>query len=86
MPTAFCSGGMFSHKGLKGYDDVPRKVLDYIEKHAPEYLTLPDGWEPTDHRIDTWKAYAKDIPPENPNYQGFEPDDIAVPTGKGSRV
>ncbi len=80
-------GRMFSHKGLKGYDDVPRKMLDYIEKHAPEYLTLPDiGWEPTTHRMDTWKVYAKDIPPENPNYADYKPDDFTPPTGSGARV
>ena len=78
-------GRMFSHKGLKGYGDVPRKVLDYIEKHAPEYLTLPeDGWEPTTHRIDTWKAYAMDIPPENPDYEGYTPSGFKVPTGKAA--
>ena len=34
-------GRMFSHKGLKGTDDVPPKVLAYIEKNAPDFLTLP---------------------------------------------
>ena len=36
-------GRMFSHKGLKGPGDIPPKVLAYIEKHAPEYLTVPDS-------------------------------------------
>lgn len=79
-------GRMFSHKGLAGYGDVPRKVLDYIEKHAPDYLTLPDGWEPTNDRVDTWKVYALDIPPENPDYQDFKPDGFTPPTGSGARV
>ncbi len=79
-------GRMFSHKGLAGYGDVPRKVLDYIEKNAPDYLTLPDGWEPTNRRVDTWKVYALDIPPENPDYRDFKPDDFTPPTGSGARV
>ena len=36
-------GRMFSHKGLKGADDVPPRVRAYIEKHAPEFLTVPGG-------------------------------------------
>jgi len=77
-------GRMFSHKGLKGYGDVPPKVLAYIEKHAPDYLTLPESWEPTTARVETWKAYAKDVPPENPDYD-WSPDDFVVPSGRGSR-
>lgn len=61
-------GRMFSHKGLKGYGEVPRKVLDYVEKHAPEYLTLPKEWPTTNTRIDTWSTFAMDIPPETPGY------------------
>jgi len=80
-------GRMFSHKGLKGFGEVPRKMLDYIEKNAPEYLEMPDGdWTPRNDRVDTWKVYAKDIPPENPDYTGFKPDGFTPPTGKGSRV
>jgi len=76
-------GRMHSHKGLKGYDEVPPKVLAYIEKHAPEFLTLPDSWEIVNKRVDTWKAYAQDIPPENPDYK-WEPSSFVVPTGKGA--
>jgi hypothetical protein len=76
-------GRMHSHKGLKGYAEVPPKLLDYIEKHAPEFLTLPDGWEKNNQRVDTWKAYAQDIPPENPDYE-WQAGDFVVPTGKGA--
>ena len=75
-------GRMFSHKGLAGYGDVPPKVLAYIEKHAPEFLTLPKTWEPTTTRIDTWSAYARDVPPENPDYP-WERGDFSPPTGRG---
>lgn len=78
-------GRMFSHKGLKGTADVPPKVLAYVEKHAPEYLTLPDGWEPDNSRVDTWKAYAQDVPPENPAYP-WKPSGFVVPTGSGRRA
>ncbi len=78
-------GRMFSHKGLGGFDDVPPKVLAYIEKHAPEFLTLPDHWELDNSRVETWKAYALDVPPENPDY-AWEPSSFKVPTGRGART
>jgi hypothetical protein len=56
---------MFSHKGLKGYGDVPPKVLAYIEKHAPEYLDPPADWPQVLPR-GTWEAFAEEVPPENP--------------------
>lgn len=77
-------GRMFSHKGLKGLGDVPPKLRAYIEKHAPEYLTVRDGWTPDNSRVDTWKAYAQDIPPENPAY-AWKPSGFRVPTGSGRR-
>ena len=61
-------GRMHSHKGLYGTAEVPPKVLAYVEKYAPEYLTLPDHWNIGSERIDTWSTYALDIPPENPDY------------------
>lgn len=77
-------GRMFSHNGLKNYDDIPRKILDYIERHAPDQLTLPDiGWETKMDRMDTWKAYAKDIKPENQGYSSAQPDNFIPPTGSG---
>lgn len=79
-------GRMFSHKGLPGTQEVRPKVLAYIEKHAPEYLTLPDKWEMESFRVDTWSCYAADVPPENPDYAWPEkrPDHIpGPPTGSG---
>ena len=78
-------GRMHSHKGLKGYDDVPPKVLAYIEKYAPEYLTVPDHWDMSNKRVDTWKAYAQDIPPEHSDFE-WEPTDFVVPSGKGANA
>lgn len=80
-------GRMFSHKGLPGTMDVRPKMLKYIEKHAPEYLTLPDKWEMESFRVDTWSCYAADVPPENPDYDWVEkrPAHIAgPPTGSGA--
>ncbi len=77
-------GRMFSHKGLAGYEEVPPKLLAYIEKHSPESLTLPDTWELDNSRVETWKAYAEDVPPENPDYE-WAPSDFKVPTGRGAR-
>ncbi|MCP4001173.1 MAG: DUF1838 domain-containing protein [Gammaproteobacteria bacterium] len=56
-------GRIFSHKGLTGYDDVPPKVLAYIEKHAPEFLEVPDYW-PEALPKGTWEAFAEEVPPE----------------------
>jgi hypothetical protein len=62
-------GRMHSHKGLAGPGDIAPKVLAYIEKHAPEYLTLPDRWESDNKRVETWGAFVQDVPPENPGYE-----------------
>jgi hypothetical protein len=85
-------GRMHSHKGLPGTAEVPPKVLAYIEKHAPEYLTLPPGWESRggNKRVETWLAFAQDVPPETAGYEwkakaqrppGFK----GPPTGLGRR-
>ncbi len=77
-------GRMFSHKGLGGYADVPPKLLAYIEKHAPEFLELPAHWKLDNSRVETWKAYALDVPPENPDYP-WQGGSFRVPTGRGAR-
>ncbi len=80
---------MFSHKGLQGTGDVFPQVLAYMEKHAPEFLELPDDMTEHAKRLDVTKAYVQDIPPENPDYEWVEkrPEHIsAPPTGLGSRV
>jgi len=80
-------GRMFSQKGLPGTQSVRPKLLNYIEKHAPEYLTLPDGWPIQNHRVGTWESYRQDIPPENPDYEWTtqrRDDILAPPTGSGS--
>jgi hypothetical protein len=56
-------GRMFSHKGLGDFGDVPPKVLAYIEKHAPEYLEVPNHW-PEVLPKGTWEAFAEEVPPE----------------------
>ena len=56
-------GRMFSHKGLADYGDVPPKVLSYIEKHAPEYLEVPDYW-PEVLPKGTWEAFAEGVAAE----------------------
>ena len=62
-------GRMHSHKGLPGTGDIPPKVLAYIEKHAPEYLTLPEQWVSANKRVETWGAFAMDVQPETPGYE-----------------
>ncbi len=82
-------GRQFSHKGLAGFGDVPPKVLAYIEKHAPEYLTLPPEWPISNERLETWKAFVMDVPPETAGYPwkwaGKErPVAMPPPTGLGA--
>ena len=81
-------GRMHSHKGLANHGDVPPKVLAYIEKHAPEYLMLPEGWESKNKRVETWGAYAMDVPPETAGYdwkaKALRPEGFkGPPTGLG---
>lgn len=85
-------GRMHSHKGLPGTAEVPPKVLAYIEKNAPEYLTLPPTWESrgSNRRIETWGAFAQDVPPETAGYDWTAkakrpPDFKGPPTGLGRR-
>ena len=66
--TGMIFGRMFSHKGLKNRGDVPRKVLAYIDKHAPDYLEPPKDW-PLEKPRGTWEAFAEEVPPENPDYR-----------------
>ena len=86
-------GRMHSHKGLAGTGDVPPKVLTYLQKHAPEYLTLPKGWAAIpspNKRVETWGAYSMDVPPETAGYdwqaRALRPAGFAgPPTGAGRR-
>jgi hypothetical protein len=87
---ALVFGRMFSHKGFSGYDEVPRKLLDYVEKHAPRYLEMAPGWDvQRSDRLDTWMTFAQDVPPENKDYPWSKRDiapDLMPPTGLGSRI
>lgn len=56
-------GRMFSHKGLPGYQDIPPKLLAYIEKHHPESLEIPETWG-IHQAAGTWEKYSQDVPPE----------------------
>lgn len=61
-------GRMHSHKTNIGFDEIPPKVLAYTEKNYPEFLEAPDDWD-DGFPIGTWEAYARDVPPEKPDYQ-----------------
>ncbi|MEH6549312.1 MAG: DUF1838 family protein [Pseudomonadales bacterium] len=56
-------GRMTSVKDQGRAEDVPRKILDYTEKHYPQYLEPCDDWD-DGGPISTWEAYARDISPE----------------------
>jgi hypothetical protein len=80
---------MFSHKGLKGVEEVSRPILRYLEKHAPQYLEAPADFTPRNDRIDVQKAYVQDMPPEVASYtwtQKRKSEADKPPTGAGARV
>jgi len=56
-------GRMHSYKITGTIADYPRKILDYVEKHYPEYFTPADDWN-DGFPMGTWEAYARDVPPE----------------------
>ena len=56
-------GRMHSHKGNRGYEDIPRLILDYAERHHPEFLEPCEDWD-DGFPIGTWEAYAREVPPE----------------------
>ena len=79
------SGRMHSHNGLSGYDDVPRGILNYLERHAPQFLEAPEGWPRSSPRLDTWTAYSQDVAPETEGYDWTPAaDEIRPATGKGA--
>jgi len=56
-------GRMHSHKGLPGYQDLPPRLLAYLEKNYPEYLEVPADWNPR-KPAGTWEKYAAEVAPE----------------------
>ena len=56
-------GRMHSHKGNRGFEDIPRVILDYAERHHPQYLETCGDWE-DGAPIGAWEAYAREVPPE----------------------
>ena len=56
-------GRMPSHKANRGFDDIPRKILDYTEQKHPEFLEPCTDWD-DGFPIGTWEAYAREVTPE----------------------
>lgn len=81
-------GRMHSHKGLSGLAEIPKQLLAYIEKNAPDSLTLPAEWQSKNKRVETWGAFAMDVPPETAGYEWAGRDQrpsgfVGPPTGLG---
>ncbi len=71
--TEFADGKMMgrSHsfkEDIEGMDNIPPKLLAYIEKKYPDYLEPCEDWDDGRPK-ETWQAYAEQVPPENPDYQ-----------------
>ncbi|MCU0757613.1 MAG: DUF1838 domain-containing protein [Steroidobacteraceae bacterium] len=48
-------------------EDLPRHVLDYTERHFPQFLKAPDGWVAKNvSSFDVYKAQRKPAPPRAP--------------------
>lgn len=62
-PEGTLFGRMHSYKQNRGYDDIPRLVMDYTERHHPEYLEPCDDWD-DGAPLGTWEAYAREVAPE----------------------
>ena len=61
-------GRSFSYKeDTKGMENIPPKLLAYLEKKYPEYLEPCEDWDEGAPR-ETWAAYARQVPPETPGY------------------
>jgi hypothetical protein len=58
------TGRLFSRTCRRGLDDIPRPLLDRIERDCPEYLEFPTDWE-VGPILSSWEAYARDTPPES---------------------
>ncbi len=56
-------GRMHSHKSDRGFEDIPRAILDYSERHHPNFLEPCTDWD-DGFPIGTWEAYARDVAPE----------------------
>lgn len=62
-------GRSFSFKeDIDGLGNIPRKVLDYVEKNYPDYLEPCDDWDDGAPK-ETWAAFAEQVPPETPGYR-----------------
>jgi hypothetical protein len=57
------TGRLFSRSVRRGLDDIPRPLLERIERDCPDYLELPADWE-VGPILSSWEAYARDTPPE----------------------
>ena len=64
QPEGVLFGRMHSYKRNRGLEDIPARVRDYTEKHAPEYLEPADDWD-DGFPIGTWEAYARQVEPED---------------------
>jgi hypothetical protein len=56
-------GRMHSHKGNRGFEDIPTAILEYTQQQHPEFLEPCDDWD-DGFPIGTWEAYARSVPPE----------------------
>jgi Protein of unknown function (DUF1838) len=64
-------GRMHSYQITGGPEDVPRAVLDRVERDRPDLLEEPEDG-PDFGVIGTLEAYAENVPPETPGYEQFE--------------
>jgi len=56
-------GRMHSHQITGTIDDIPRVVIERVERDHPEILEKQNGWGSTNPK-GTWEAYAEEVSPE----------------------
>ena len=87
FPGFVVMGRQASIHGLPGYESVDPQTLAYLERHAPEYLELPNGrWTSANTRATTWRSFALDVPPEVRGYpwrSSTQAPTARPPTGLG---
>jgi hypothetical protein len=74
MGESGLEGSMFAmshaYKAMAGLDDVPRRVVDYLEKNEPGQLEPYDVWAPAPGEFpSSWTYYAETVKPEVAGYK-----------------
>jgi hypothetical protein len=54
-----------SFKMMNGFDPIPRNIMDYTEKHHPEYFESPKEWKDRSHNESSYSNFKEMIDAKN---------------------